>query len=74
VIGVDTGGTFTDVILLGPMNGRIVTAKTPCAPADPSRRFVAGAGAALGQREWRRGDPTGTAREESQPDPRRPRF
>jgi len=40
--GVDTGGTFTDVILLDPRSGQIVTAKTPSAPADPSRSFVAG--------------------------------
>jgi hypothetical protein len=44
VIRVDPGGTFTDVILLDPMHGWIVTAKTPCAPAGPSRSFVAGVG------------------------------
>jgi len=49
VIGVDTGGTFTDVILLDPVSGRLVTAKVPSSPADPSRSFVAGIGAALDQ-------------------------
>jgi N-methylhydantoinase A len=49
VIGVDTGGTFTDVILLDPASGRIVTAKTPSSPEDPSRSFVAGIAAALGE-------------------------
>src|SRR5258706_534263 len=34
---------------LDPMHGRIVTAKTPSAPADPSRSFVAGIGRALDQ-------------------------
>ena len=49
VIGVDTGGTFTDVILFDPESGRIVTAKTPSSPADPSRSFAAGIGAAMAQ-------------------------
>jgi N-methylhydantoinase A len=49
VIGVDTGGTFTDVILLDPESGRLVTAKVPSSPTDPSRSFVAGISAALGQ-------------------------
>jgi N-methylhydantoinase A len=49
IIGVDTGGTFTDVILLDPISGRIVTAKVPSSPADPSRSFVAGIAAALDQ-------------------------
>jgi N-methylhydantoinase A len=49
VIGVDTGGTFTDVILLDPASGRIVTAKTASTPADPSRGFSAGVESALEQ-------------------------
>src|SRR5580704_1749101 len=49
VIGVDTGGTFTDIILLDPGSGRIVTAKVPSSPADPSRSFVAGIAATLDQ-------------------------
>jgi N-methylhydantoinase A len=49
VIGVDTGGTFTDVILLDPAEGRIVTVKTPSSPADPSRSFAAGIGVAQGR-------------------------
>jgi len=47
VIGVDTGGTFTDVILLDPASRRLVAAKTPSSPADPSQGFVAGIAAAL---------------------------
>src|SRR5580698_1640185 len=48
VIGVDTGGTFTDAILFDPVSGRLVTAKVPSSPADPSRSFAAGISAALG--------------------------
>jgi N-methylhydantoinase A len=47
VVGVDTGGTFTDVILLYPASGRLVMAKLPSSPADPSRSFAAGIAAAL---------------------------
>jgi N-methylhydantoinase A len=49
VIGVDTGGTFTDVILLDAANGRPITAKTPSSPTDPSRSFLAGIEAVLDQ-------------------------
>jgi N-methylhydantoinase A len=49
VVGVDTGGTFTDVILLDPASGSLTTAKTPSRPADPSLGFIAGIGAALDQ-------------------------
>ena len=35
IIGVDIGGTFTD--LVGYMNGRIITSKTSTVPADPTR-------------------------------------
>src|SRR5204863_9174648 len=49
VVGVDTGGTFTDVILLDPASGRLVAAKTPSSPADPSQGFIAGIAAALDQ-------------------------
>lgn len=40
VIGVDTGGTFTDATLLDPATGRVWTAKTPSTPADPSLGFA----------------------------------
>ena len=42
LIGVDTGGTFTDVTLLDPGTGRLWTAKTSSTPADPSLGFGAG--------------------------------
>src|SRR5438874_6758754 len=35
VVGVDIGGTFTD--LVGCIDGRIVTSKTSTVPADPTR-------------------------------------
>ena len=41
-IGVDTGGTFTDVTLLDPATGRLWTAKTSSTPDDPSRGFGTG--------------------------------
>jgi N-methylhydantoinase A len=47
IVGVDTGGTFTDVTLLDQATGRIWTAKTPSTPDDPSRGFGTGIAAAL---------------------------
>jgi N-methylhydantoinase A len=41
-IGIDTGGTFTDVVAVEERTGRIVTTKTPSTPADPSRGFFTG--------------------------------
>ncbi len=38
-IGIDTGGTFTDVTILDRRNGVIRTAKTPTTPHDPSQGF-----------------------------------
>jgi N-methylhydantoinase A len=39
VLGVDTGGTFTDVTLLDARSGRTWNAKTPSTPANPSQGF-----------------------------------
>lgn len=39
-IGIDTGGTFTDVVAVDSDAGRVVTAKTPSTPADPATAFV----------------------------------
>ncbi|HYF09363.1 MAG TPA: hydantoinase/oxoprolinase family protein [Acetobacteraceae bacterium] len=47
VIGVDTGGTFTDVTLFDPATEQLVVAKTPSTPQDPSEGFGNGLGAAL---------------------------
>ncbi|HET6213549.1 MAG TPA: hydantoinase/oxoprolinase family protein, partial [Micromonosporaceae bacterium] len=41
-IGVDTGGTFTDVVAFDEETGELVTTKTPSTPADPAEGFLAG--------------------------------
>jgi N-methylhydantoinase A len=46
-IGIDTGGTFTDFVLLEESTGRVVTAKCPSTPKDPAEAFVSGLGDAL---------------------------
>jgi len=47
IIGVDTGGTFTDVTLYDPANGRLIVGKTPSTPHDPSEGFGNGLGTVL---------------------------
>ena len=42
LIGVDTGGTFTDVALLDASDGRLWVSKTSSTPDDPSRGFAQG--------------------------------
>ena len=42
LVGVDTGGTFTDVTVLDPASGRLWVAKTPSTPQDPSLGFDQG--------------------------------
>ena len=39
-IGIDTGGTFTDVVALDTGSGEVVTTKTPSTPADPADGFM----------------------------------
>ncbi|MBJ3778152.1 hydantoinase/oxoprolinase family protein [Acuticoccus mangrovi] len=39
IIGVDTGGTFTDIVLFDPRSGRLHLAKTPSTPHDASEGF-----------------------------------
>jgi N-methylhydantoinase A len=39
-IGVDTGGTFTDVVAIDTRSNRVVTTKTPSTPADPAVGFL----------------------------------
>ncbi len=41
VVGVDTGGTFTDIVLLEP-DGALRVLKVPSTPDDPSRAIVEG--------------------------------
>src|SRR5947208_3364677 len=46
-IGIDTGGTFTDVVALDVSTGRVVSTKTPSTPADPADGFLTGLVAGL---------------------------
>ena len=46
-IGVDSGGTFTDVCLFDEASGRAAVWKVPSTPADPSEAIVGGAREAL---------------------------
>jgi len=41
-VGIDTGGTFTDVVAVDESSGDIVSTKTPSTPADPSEGFMNG--------------------------------
>ncbi len=47
-IGIDTGGTFTDVVAVDEDSGAVVTTKTPSTPADPAEGFLAGIDKVLG--------------------------
>src|SRR5215510_10454917 len=46
-IGIDTGGTFTDVVALNDATGEIFTTKTPTTVRDPSIGVLEGIGKAL---------------------------
>ena len=43
-VGVDSGGTFTDVCLFDDATGRVEVWKVPSTPDDPSRGIAAGGG------------------------------
>ena len=47
-IGIDTGGTFTDVVAFDETSGEIVTTKTPSTPSNPADGFLAGIDKVLG--------------------------
>ena len=49
IVAVDIGGTFTDITLADAASGRLVRAKTPSTPHDPSEAFLAGVELALAQ-------------------------
>lgn len=40
-IGMDTGGTFTDVVAFDERTGELVTTKSPSTPDDPAEGFMA---------------------------------
>ena len=45
-VGIDTGGTFTDLVLL-EASGRATQLKVPSTPDDPARALIAALRAAL---------------------------
>ena len=47
-IGIDTGGTFTDVVAFDEDTGALVTTKTPSTPGNPADGFLAGIDKVLG--------------------------
>jgi N-methylhydantoinase A len=48
-IGIDTGGTFTDVVAFDEVSGRLVSTKTASTPDDPADGFLAGIAKVLRQ-------------------------
>ncbi len=50
-IGIDTGGTFTDVVALDEVTGELAVAKTPSTPADPALGFMTALAKILGALE-----------------------
>ncbi|HEX5090910.1 MAG TPA: hydantoinase/oxoprolinase family protein, partial [Nocardioides sp.] len=46
--GIDTGGTFTDVVAFDEDSGELVTTKTPSTPSNPADGFLAGIDKVLG--------------------------
>ena len=46
-IGIDVGGTFTDVVLIDDATGAVVTTKVPTTPHDPAQGAVNGVGRIL---------------------------
>jgi len=55
-IGVDVGGTFTDIFACDPVSGRIYTHKTPSTPQDPSEAIIEGVEALLAAQGFAAGD------------------
>jgi len=47
MIGIDTGGTFTDVIGMNRLTGELRTVKVPSTPRDPSQAIVNGVAALM---------------------------
>ncbi len=42
IVGIDVGGTFTDLVLLDEAHGTVSTAKVPSTPADQSQGLLSG--------------------------------
>ena len=47
-VGIDTGGTFTDVVVVDEDSGEMVATKTPSTPTDPAEGFLTAIEKALG--------------------------
>jgi N-methylhydantoinase A len=41
-VSIDTGGTFTDIVAIDELDGRVYTTKTPSTPNDPSEALLKG--------------------------------
>src|SRR5499426_1887370 len=48
-IGIDTGGTFTDIVAVDGATGRVEVTKVPSTPANPAIGLVQGVGRILGE-------------------------
>jgi N-methylhydantoinase A len=48
-IGIDTGGTFTDVVAFDEASGELTTTKTPSTPSNPADGFMVGVRKVLDQ-------------------------
>ena len=46
-IGVDIGGTFTDVVVVNEIDGSVNVTKVSTVPSDPSEGFLSGLAQAL---------------------------
>jgi N-methylhydantoinase A len=44
LIGVDVGGTFTDIVFTDTETGRTIIHKAPTTPDDPSHGVITGVG------------------------------
>src|SRR5215468_10995683 len=58
-VGIDTGGTFTDFVLLEEGTGRVLTAKCASTPKDPADAFITGLAEALARHGIAPADLTG---------------
>ncbi|MGE5794542.1 MAG: hydantoinase/oxoprolinase N-terminal domain-containing protein, partial [Bacteroidota bacterium] len=43
-VGIDTGGTFTDIVAVDGATGRVEVTKVPSTPANPAIGLVQGVG------------------------------
>src|SRR5262245_55831762 len=48
-IGIDTGGTFTDIVAVDGASGRVAVTKVPSTPANPAIGLVEGVTRILGE-------------------------